>query len=72
MRITKHDLPIIRANRRDDTLALADRDFCHDLTRFRPYRSRERDDIVMTSFPHKVIGDRMEPERFLNLPLADG
>ena len=64
---TKHDLPIVRTNGRDDTLTLADRNLCHELTGFRPYRSREGNDIVMTSFPHKMIGDGMEPERFLPL-----
>lgn len=69
MGITKHDLPIIRTNGRDNALTLTDRNLCHKLTRFRPYRSREGNNIVVTSFPHKVIGDRMEPEGLLPLEM---
>ena len=64
-RTTERDSPIIRAGGPDDTLTLADRDFCDELTRFRAYRCREGNYIVMTSLSHKMIGDGMEPERFL-------
>ena len=67
MGITKHDLPIICTNGRNDALTLADWNLCHELTGFRPDRSREGNNIVVTSFPHKVIGDWMVPERFLPL-----
>jgi hypothetical protein len=66
----KRDLPIVCTNGRDDALSLADRNFRDELTGFRPYRSRERNDVVMTSFPHKMICDGMEPERFLSLQVC--
>lgn len=59
------DLPIVRANGGNDALTLADRNFRDELTRPRPYRSREGDDIIMASFPDKMIGDGMESKRFL-------
>lgn len=48
-------------------MPLTDRDFSHELTRFRPYRSRERNNVVMTSLFYKMIGDGMISECFLPL-----
>ena len=64
--MTYGDLPIICANRGDDTLTFTDRNFSHKLTRFRPDRSGEGNNIVVTGFLHEMIGDGMESKRFLS------
>ena len=63
--MTESDLPIVRTDGGNDALTLADRDFRHELTRFRPYRCREGDYIIMASFPDEMIGNGMKSERFL-------
>lgn len=66
MRIKDRDLPIVCTDGSNDALTLADRDFRHKLTRFRPYRSKERDHIIMTGFLDEMVGDGMKTEGFLS------